>query len=145
MRSWFDTYFYSPIVFIHVVAAMIWVGGNLFFFALGPRLRRDTEHGMPALRIAGRTFRTLSWAAIWVMLATGLYFLAFGWPATTGPLAVKLVLVVMALGVKASHDYWVAPNAARLRGPWATAAHALARVNLVLALGIVYVAGMLRR
>lgn len=136
---------YAPMVFLHVVAAMTWVGGNLFFFVLGPRLRQDREHGLPALRIVGRTFRSVSWTAMAVMLGTGGYFLAFGWPATSGLLAVKLVLVAIALLLKIAHDYWIAPNAARVRGRWIQAAYWVARVNLVIALGIVYVAGRLTR
>lgn len=132
-------------VFLHVIAAMTWVGGNIFFFVLGPRLRRDPEHGLPALRIAGRTFRTVSWIAMAVMLVTGGYFLAFGWPATARWLAVKLLLLVVALALKALHDFWVAPNAARRRGTWVVAAYWLARVNFVVALAIVYAAGRLTR
>src|SRR5687768_2371033 len=67
-------------VVVHVLAAVVWLGG-LFFFALvgAPVLRRMEPAALRAalFQQLGERFRTVGWVAIVVLLVTGainLYF-----------------------------------------------------------------------
>lgn len=110
---------------IHLLAAMTWVGGLLFFILVAiPAARR-----YPALRLAGilgRGFRPVAWSALGVLLASGVGLLileglthavcssgAF-WHTTFGmTLAVKLVLVLVVVILAAWHDGYLGPRAER--------------------------------
>jgi putative copper export protein len=56
------------LVFLHVLAATVWVGGQLTLAALVPALRR-LGAGIP--RSAARAFNRVAWPAFAVLLATG--------------------------------------------------------------------------
>ena len=83
-------------LFLHVLAATIWVGGQLTLAALVPALRKaGTE--IPGL--AARAFNRVAWPAFWILVATGIWNVAaesgqlHGSYRTT--LVVKLVLVAL--------------------------------------------------
>jgi putative copper export protein len=60
-------------LFLHVLAATIWVGGQLTLAALVPVLHiRDTE--LP--KIAARAFNRVAWPAFGVLLVTGIWNIA---------------------------------------------------------------------
>ena len=60
-------------LFLHVLAATIWVGGQLTLAALVPVLRiRDAE--LP--KIAARAFNRVAWPAFGVLLVTGVWNIA---------------------------------------------------------------------
>lgn len=88
-------------LFAHVIAASIWVGGQLVLAALVPVLRAHD----PALpKIAALAFNRVAWPAYWVLVATGIWNIAeeqaeapTGW---TTVLTLK-VLVVALSGVAA--------------------------------------------
>jgi putative copper export protein len=136
--------------FLHVLAAIAWIGGMLFVaLVLVPVVRAQAD---PALRArlfhqAGVRFRAVGWAALLLLLATGLanlwmrpYLLTL--PRFHG----KLALVVLALALSAVHDFVLGPRAGapgadpRLR-VWASW---LARVNVVVVL-IVVILGLALR
>lgn len=82
-------------VFLHVLAATVWVGGQLTLAGLVPALRAI---GPDAPRMAARRFNRIAWPAYGVLVATGIWNL-FGrdladrsteWQAT---LFVKLLVV----------------------------------------------------
>lgn len=83
-------------LFLHVLAATIWVGGQLVLAALVPALRRAGA-GIPGL--AARAFNRVAWPAFWILVATGIWNVAaesgqvHGSYRTT--LIVKLVLVAL--------------------------------------------------
>ncbi|MDR7414932.1 MAG: hypothetical protein QN193_02555 [Armatimonadota bacterium] len=129
-------------VFLHVLAAATWVGGNVLFFLAAPLLRREDPGGFRAL---GRVFRTVSWAAVAVLVLTGLWFLATGWDPRGGVLAVKLLLVTAALVLKVAHDFWIAPRAVHRRGRFVSLATGIGRTNLALQLFILYLSTRLVR
>lgn len=135
---------YTIVLFLHVLSAVTWVGGNILFFSVAPRLRTNPEGGPAALRVLGRTFRVLSWIAITLLLATGLYLVSLGWDWRRWPLSFKLVLVGVALLVKVLHDFWIAPTAARRKGGYFTAALWMGRTNLILGIVIVYLSVWIR-
>jgi copper resistance protein D len=148
-------------VTLHVLAALLWVGGMLFFAVVAaPALRRVEP---PELRASlftrlGEAFRVTGWIAIAVLLATGLMNLRFhGWlgPAARGEasfwtsmsgrvLALKFACVAVMLLLSAIHDFWLGPAAgdapigspryAKLR----RAASWIARINAILGILVVY-------
>ncbi len=122
-------------LFLHVLAAMYWVGGNLLFFVA---LRRASPEDRSALyRSLGRTFRWSSWVALVVLGITG-GFLLQDFPAEL--YRTKFVLVGVAVGLKGVHDFGIAPRAARGRPGSTRVVYALAYGLLLLEMAIVYVA-----
>jgi putative copper resistance protein D len=159
---------YLASVTLHLLAAIVWLGG-LFFFALAgaPALRRVEPPALRAqlFRDLGRRFRIVGWAAIAVLVVTGIGNLALRgflrweilgdpafWRGAYGrPLAWKLASVAAILVVSALHDFVLGPRASRaepgspeairLRGQAAW----LGRLNAVIALVLVAAAVRLAR
>jgi putative copper export protein len=99
-------------LFLHVLGATVWVGGQLTLAALVPVLR----HHDPALpKVAARAFNRVAWPAFGVLVATGLWNIAELPAHTTGAyrgvLAAK-VAVVAASGFAA----WAHTRATTSRG-----------------------------
>ena len=101
-------------LFLHVLAATIWVGGQITLAALVPVLRRP---GAERPRAAARRFNQLAWPAFAVLVITGIWNLAavqsqiHGSYETT--LVVKLIVVVIsgvtaALHARARNPRWIA-------------------------------------
>jgi putative copper export protein len=57
-------------LFLHVLAATVWVGGQLVLAALVPVLRR---FGSEATSAVARRFNQVAWAAFAVLVATGIW------------------------------------------------------------------------
>lgn len=155
-------------VFVHVLAAMVWLGGMLFLAAVGAPVLREVEP--PDLRARlfsrlGAQFRTVGWISIAVLLVTGILNLHFRglltqevwtgldyWTTPYGRvLAAKIGLVVAMLVLQGIHDFRLGPRASRseagsreaLRSRRAAAW--LARANALLGLVLVWVAVRLAR
>lgn len=87
-------------LFLHVLAATVWVGGQLTLAALVPVLRRQ---GPDAPRVAARRFNLVAWPAYGVLLITGIWNIAAVGPMTASyrsTLVAKLI-VVAASGITA--------------------------------------------
>lgn len=85
-------------LFLHVLAAAVWVGGQLSLAALVPALRGAGD-GVPG--VAARRFARIAWPAFAVLVATGVWNLvdvAVGDTSTAyqATLLVKLVVVLVA-------------------------------------------------
>jgi uncharacterized membrane protein len=141
---------YLASVWLHILAAMTWVGGMVtFVVAVMPYVRRQDEAARAAfLHWFGRRFRTVSWICFSILAATGAFNLSMRgvrigdfvrpeWAATTfGQLVlVKLALVAVAAGLSALHER----TAERSRARW------LGRSLLMIGLLIVAVAVQLVR
>lgn len=87
-------------LFLHVLAATVWVGGQLTLAALVPALR---SFDRAVTRAAARRFNQVAWVAFAVLVVTGVWNI-LALPPMTGAyrttLIVKLV-VVAASGVTA--------------------------------------------
>jgi putative copper export protein len=89
-------------LFLHVLAATVWVGGQLTLAALVPALRAA---GAELPRIAARAFNRVAWPSFAALLATGAWNVAaehdkvHGRYATT--LSIKLGVVALS-GVSAA-------------------------------------------
>ena len=92
-------------LFLHIVAATIWVGGQLTLAALVPTLR---AFGTEAPGAAARRFNQIAWPAFAVLVLTGIWNIAAeadkqshpGYQATLG-IKMALVLAVRRLRVPA--------------------------------------------
>jgi putative copper export protein len=83
-------------LFLHVLAATLWVGGQLVLAALVPTLRAI---GHDAPRSAARRFNEVAWPAFGVLILTGIWNLSADWDEVEGSyrntLIVKLVVVFL--------------------------------------------------
>jgi copper resistance protein D len=155
-------------VTIHVLAAVLWLGGMFFLAVVGAPVLRKVEP--PELRAAlfrrlGEQFRVVGWIAIAVLLITGVLNLQFRgllsvatlgsgafWATRYGTaLAWKLGAVTAMLIVQAVHDFQVGPAASRASPGSADMlvlrrrAALLARLSAVFGLVVVVVAVRLAR
>ncbi|MDQ1695469.1 MAG: hypothetical protein QOJ03_822 [Frankiaceae bacterium] len=105
-------------LFVHVLAAAVWVGGQLTLGALLPVLRRA---GTDVSRSAARQFGRLAWSAYAVLLVTGVWNMA-AYDDTdrsgfAGTISVKLVMVVLSgiaavVHTRATSRTWLAAGGA---------------------------------
>ena len=83
-------------LFLHVLAATVWVGGQLTLAALVPALRR---YAPDVPRVAARAFNPVAWTAFAVLVVTGSWNVAEEWgdasSAYRTTLMVKLVAVLV--------------------------------------------------
>ncbi|WP_067894997.1 hypothetical protein [Nocardia vaccinii] len=83
-------------LFLHVLAATIWVGGQLTLAALVPALR---GFDAPVVATAARRFNQVAWPAFAVLIATGVWNIAAQADEDTGSyrstLIVKLAVVAV--------------------------------------------------
>jgi heme A synthase len=159
---------YHLLVMLHVLAALLWLGGMFFLGLVGAPVLRRVEP--PALRQElfhrlGVRFRTVGWAAIGTLVVTGTLILhvrdlltpavlgdgAF-WRSPFGiALAVKLAAVAAMIVASAVHDFHLGPAAGRAApgSPQAAAlrrrAATLARLNALVGLLLVAAAVRLAR
>lgn len=121
---------YQLSVWLHVLAACIWIGGMAFLvLVVVPLLRRPELRAVaPGLvRGAGERFRTVGWICLGTLVVTGtfnMWFRGILWSSfldgsfaqhpMARPLALKLLLVAAVLALSAFHDFRVGPRAARL-------------------------------
>jgi uncharacterized membrane protein len=155
----------SLIVWLHLVAAVSWIGGMIFLsVVLVPILKREPFASQKALLFLAmaRRFRVVVWGMIAVLLFTGPLLLhqrgipiadPSRWPTT---LAVKLGLVTILLLLTLAHDLIMGPRVGRIvQFPTESRTrfdHALvlgsrwlARFSLLLALAVLFTAVMLAR
>ena len=155
-------------VYLHVLAAIFWLGGMFFLATVGAPVLRRVEP--PTLRASlfrqlGARFRTAGWIAIAILVATGVTNLKFRgllstavlgdagfWRTPLGiALAIKLACVVLMIGLSALHDFWLGPAAGRLDPDTPEAARLrrasswVARVNALIGLVLLYAAVRLAR
>ena len=130
------------IVWLHVVAAVAWVGGVLCAGHLVlPAIMRGGREGLPLL-VRGRA---VAWGALALLAATGIENLRRV-PAISPWLAAKLVVVIALLALVAHRDFAVLPRAVRAveRGAEPavalSGARALTRVVLLLVLAVLFLA-----
>jgi uncharacterized membrane protein len=160
--------FYANVT-VHVLAAMLWLGGMFFLGVVGAPVLRAIEPAPLRQRLfeeLGTRFRWIGWWAIAVLVVTGLINLHYrGWLHWRGvlastefwrsgvgrTLAAKLVIVVLMIATSAVHDFVHGPRAGQAE-PGSPAAIAfrrraalLARVNAILGVLLVVVAVRLAR
>lgn len=89
-------------LFLHVLAATVWVGGQLTLAGLVPGLRRVSPE---APRAVARRFNAIAWVAFAVLVATGIWnILAVrpDWSSAYGTTLIVKLVVVAASGLTAA-------------------------------------------
>jgi uncharacterized membrane protein len=122
---------YYANVTVHVLAAMLWLGGMFFLGVVGAPVLREIEPAPLRQRLfqeLGVRFRRVGWWAIGVLVLTGFVNLYFRgwlhwngvwaspafWKTVTGhALAAKLTIVVLMISTSAVHDFVHGPKAGR--------------------------------
>ncbi|MGH7721202.1 MAG: CopD family protein [Candidatus Dormibacteria bacterium] len=102
------------ILFVHIIAACVWIGGQITIAAVIPALRTHPE----LTSIIGRRFQILAWTAFGVLILTGVgnvLGLGMGWSDLTttsqGRLLLdKLGLVLLSGGAATLHSLILAPR-----------------------------------
>jgi putative copper export protein len=79
-------------LFLHVLAATVWVGGQLVLAAAVPALRAVSAE---APRAAARAYSRVAWPAFAVLLATGIWNLVAEEDVEQAVLGSKLLLVAI--------------------------------------------------
>lgn len=164
---------YQLAVFLHVMSAVVWVGGALFLamviIPVSRRLPISPPQSAALLGLVARRFRNVSWAAIAVLVATGLFMTLGHWRVTpvelargdtwfTEVLRTKLGLVLVVIVLSAVHDFALGPRVAdrlaalRQDGAPPEAVRSarrwlvwVARINVLMALTVIALAVLLTR
>ncbi|HHL39140.1 MAG TPA: DUF4149 domain-containing protein [Deltaproteobacteria bacterium] len=146
-------------LFLHIMAALFWVGGMLFLtIVVAPFLLRmeDARERSAVYQEVGSRYRFWGWIAIATLLVTGplnLYFLgvspslifdaSFHTTTYGKVLMAKLTFVSIIVVSSLLHDFWLGPRA-RSSPRFSTLARIFGRSNLALAIVIVILAVLLR-
>lgn len=161
---------YQLSVYLHIVAATVWVGGLLFLALVAVPAARQLPPPERArvTALLGRRFLPIAWGALAILVVTGVINLAYRGATWEGlltgrlfggaygrVLGVKLILVVLTLGLSALHDFRIGPQARRLAQRERAdaggvlrlrrAATRIGRLNAAIALAIVALAVLLVR
>jgi putative copper export protein len=86
-------------LFLHVLAATVWVGGQLTLAALVPALRR---FGTDVAGTAARRFNQVAWTAIGVLTVTGIWNIAAVRPQISHSASYRTTLIVKLVVVAVS-------------------------------------------
>src|SRR3954447_1101270 len=78
-------------LFLHVLAATVWVGGQLTLAGLVPGLRALAPD---APRLVARRFNRLAWPAYGVLVATGIWNIAAVHPEWSGRYGTTLMVKI---------------------------------------------------
>lgn len=99
-------------IFLHILSASVWVGGQITLAALVPTVRGVSQD---APRLVARAFNRIAWPAYGVAVVTGM------WNVFSVPLAalphpeIEIKVVVVALsGIGAAVHQWARGNTAML-------------------------------
>ncbi|HEY8483060.1 MAG TPA: DUF4149 domain-containing protein [Longimicrobiales bacterium] len=155
-------------VTLHVLAALLWLGGMFFLAAVGAPVLRSVESAelrADLFRRLGEQFRTVGWISIGVLVITGIANLHFRgvldwavlsngefWATRYGhALAAKLGTVLAMIILSAIHDFVIGPASTRVTPGTPKAirlrrrAAYVARINALIGMVLVYAAVRLAR
>ena len=124
--------FYYLSVTVHVLAALIWLGGMFFLALVGAPVLRAVEDVGLRQRLfdqLGYRFRSVGWMALALLIVTGtanLWFRgalsiamwrdpAFSTSTWATALKIKLIAVTVMLIVEGYHDFVLGPRAGRVK------------------------------
>lgn len=170
MRGTAVRWLYFLSVFIHILSAIIWLGGMLFLILIVVPVTRQEMFRALSTRLihwTGVRFRTIGWICLLLLIITGsfnIFYRGYGWPDIWNGnlwkeyfgeiLAIKLFLVGSILVLSALHDFYIGPRATELmqQNPdlkqaetFRKIASLIGRINLILGLVVVFLGIMLVR
>lgn len=152
----------TVIHWLHLMSAIIWVGGMIFAgWMLTPIARQELPPNFRAVlfKRIGKRFYVIGWTAVIVLIATGSYKISLIWEtleltdSTFGiALLIKLGLVSIMLTLSSLHDFVWGPRMRNLAERMdsdeyrkvAARISFWARVNVVAAILIVFLGAFLR-
>ncbi len=121
---------YLVSVFIHILSAIVWVGGMVFLVAiLVPVLKNYEDKSLfsKLFHLVGVKFRLIGWISLLLLIITGIFNLDFRgydmvdlWNGTLFKgtfghvLMQKLIAVAVILVISILHDFWIGPKATKL-------------------------------
>jgi uncharacterized membrane protein len=129
------------VLWLHVLAACIWIGGQITLGTLVSLLREQPD----VLRAAARRFQWIAWAAFLVLVVTGIanvHNAGIAWDRLNGDprgrtLSLKLVFVLLSGLAAGLHAFVVGPRASRRPTPalraWSGGLGAASRLAAVIA------------
>jgi putative copper export protein len=102
------------VLWIHVLAACIWIGGQITLGMVMPMLRTVPD----VMRNVARRFQNLAWGAFAILIVTGLINMHeagislanLNATLQSRTLSIKLVFVFISGAAAALHAYWVTPR-----------------------------------
>ena len=93
-------------LFIHVLAASVWVGGQIVLVGIVPAVRSSYPE---ATKLIAKAYGRVAWPAFAVAVVTGIWNMmevdASGWAAYQVTLGVKIMLVVASGLAAAAHQF----------------------------------------
>lgn len=163
-------FFGTALVWVHILAAIVWIGGMAFLGLVIVPVMRQPDLGPDANTLFHRAavrFRNVGWICIGLLLASGLGNLSqwrVGWERLVSgdfwgtpfgsALAVKLSLIAAILALSLAHDFYIGPRASDVIRRAADSAEAqrlraaaswIGRLNFLLALLVVWFAVVLAK
>ncbi len=118
------------VLYLHLLAATVWVGGLIVVAGLVPAVRRVTDD-RSILKAIARRFGVISWTALGVLVATGIIQILDR--PLTGVLVAKIALVLVSALLAAWHTVAASQQSPALRGAIQGTILLLALVILALA------------
>jgi len=144
---------WTAILFLHLLAVTIWIGGQITLFAATPLIRAQAAGATPLLGAIGRRFGAIAGPALLVIVATGLAQAAHHGVRAAHPFSgelsrivtEKLMLVALIVVVTGAHGVLGARIARGGPGVerWRARARILSVVNLLLGLAALYLGASL--
>jgi putative copper export protein len=119
------------LLYVHLIAATVWVGGLIVMAGLVPTIRANTGD-RAVIQAVARRFGLISWTALAVLVLTGTAMVVIGFNLSTA-LTTKIGLVLISASLAAWHTVSASNQAPRTRG-------VIQAVILVLGLVIVWIA-----
>jgi uncharacterized membrane protein len=116
---------YLGSVFLHILAALVWLGGMLFLAIVAvPAARRLPDPRLRSALLAdvGSRFRAVGWPVIGVLVVTGAWNAGsrWGWSSLVAPafwdsrpgqlLGLKLLFVAAMVALSGLHDFVLGPR-----------------------------------
>ncbi len=140
-------------VFIHIICAVIWLGGMfsliLFFIPL-----RKEPYFLEVVHKLGEQFRFIGWIILPLLLITGLFNLIyrgfdFSFSSSYNKIIwLKIFLFLVIIVISAIHDFYIGPRATRTKDKkLLNYSRTIGRINFILAIimviiGIIIVRGL---
>lgn len=117
-----ELYFIS--VFLHILAAAVWIGGMIFLAAvLLPSIKKHPEKAI-LIHSVGLKFRTVGWIVLTLLLVTGLLNthlrqIEFSWEGLSGSrfgqlISFKLVIFAVTAIISIAHDFYIGTKATHI-------------------------------
>jgi len=102
------------VLWIHIIAACVWIGGQIVLGMIVPLLRSDVR----LLRSVAFTFQNAAWVAFAALIVTGVvnvHDAGISWTQLDSTpegrtLSIKLFLVIVSGLAAALHAYWATPR-----------------------------------